>query len=216
MFCYFNVYSFFDILDGIPVICGGCIHMGDDPPGDTSSCQNTDICWKYIPTNDTWEEIGNLNSLAGHPAYDYTESFGFAIAEHEGSTFQVTQDGVNFDILAPYPNADVEVGGFGTNDDGCLVVLDDKNAFLAGGRIKDDAFSPRSFLYNRDVNEWRELASMPQGRKLHSCGVVDSFSGYSVIVAGSEEYPNAADQPREFSVDIYDIRSDTWIPGEIL
>ena len=186
------------------------------------ACGSTNICWKYIPINDTWEEIGNMVHYADAPAYDYTETFGLAIAHHEASTFEVTKDGVNFEILAPYPNNDVlEVdctsGCSGETDDGCLVVLDDKNVFLAGGRSEsepeNDAFSPRAFIYNRVNDEWREVASMPQGRKLHSCGVVDSFGGYQVIVAGSEENFDAADQPVEFSVDIYDIRSDAWIPG---
>ena len=195
------------------MICGGCINE-DDP--DISGCYNTRICWKYVPMNDTWKKIGNLTNLASEPAYDYTESFGFAIASHEGSTFQVTQDAVNFDVLAPYPNEEVVegVGGIGPGDDGCLVILDDKNVFLAGGRIADNYFSPRAFLYNRDCDEWFEVASMPQGRKLHSCGVVDSFGGYSVIVAGTDHSDDDADQPEAFSVEIYDIRSDTWIPGE--
>ena len=175
-----------------------------------------------------WEEIGLLETYAPEPAYDFTEAFGLAIAHKEGSFFEVTKDGINFEILAPFPNTDVETGVFGNNDDGCLVVLDDKNVFLAGGRIESDDpdvfedFSPRAFLYNRDEDEWTEVASMPQGRKLHSCGVVDSFGGYQVIVAGADEsYCNAdaccescADGPRESSVVVYDIRSDIWIKSK--
>ena len=170
-----------------------------------------------------WEEIGLLETYAPEPAYDFTEAFGLAIAHKEGSLFEVTKDGINFEILAPFPNTDVETGVFGNNDDGCLVVLDDKNVFLAGGRIESDDpdvfedFSPRAFLYNRDEDEWTEVASMPQGRKLHSCGVVDSFGGYQVIVAGADEsYCNAdaccescADGPRESSVGCW---LTMWVP----
>ena len=205
------------------MICGGCIDLGDLPP---NSCLHSDICWRYMPDVDVWAIIGNLSEAAFGPAYDYTEAFGFAIAHHEGKSFEVTQDGVNFEHLAPYPNTDVEGGGAGTGDDGCLVLLDEKNVFLAGGRIDSDDpfiteyFSPRAFLYNRDNDQWREVESMPQGRKLHSCGVVDSFAGYQVIVAGAKEYsPDClacAEGPEEISVDVYDIRSNTWIQGEIM
>ena len=151
------------------------------------------------------------------PAYDYTESFGFAIANSEGTAFQVTQDAVNFDVLAPYPNNDVVgLGSIGLGgDDGCLVILDDKNVFLAGGRIENNSFSDRAFLYNRDCDEWREVASMPMGRKLHSCGVVYGDLGYSVVVAGTEDLYGDEDQPRGYSVDIYDIMSDSWKIGKI-
>ena len=171
-----------------------------------------------MPMKDTWENIGNLTNLAMSPAYDYTESFGFAIASSEGSAFQVTQDAVNFDVLAPYPNMDVVEAGDGLvglgSGDGCLVILDDQNVFLAGGIIANNSFSPRAFLYNRDCDEWFELASMPQGRKLHSCGVVDSVDGYQVIVAGTEAQYSPGDTS-PFTVDVYDILSDSWIPGEI-
>ena len=167
-----------------------------------------------------------MNEAASAPAHDYSEAFGFAIAHHEGPSFEVTLDGVNFELLAPYPNTDVMGVGGGTGDDGCLVVLDEKNVFLAGGRIESDDpfvtedFSPRAFLYNRDNDQWSEVESMPQGRKLHSCGVVDSFAGYQVIVAGTKEYPpdclTCVEGPEEISVNVYDIRTNTWINGEIL
>ena len=205
------------------MICGGCINLGDFPP---NACGHSDICWRYIPDVDDWEIIGNLNEAAAAPAHDYSEAFGFAIAHHEGPSFEVTQDGVNFELLAPYPNTDVMGVSGGTGDDGCLVVLDEKNVFLAGGRIDSDDpfvtedFSPRAFLYNRDNDQWSEVESMPQGRKLHSCGVVDSFAGYQVIVAGTKEYPpdclTCVEGPEEISVNVYDIRTNTWINGEIL
>ena len=45
---------------------------------------------------------------------------------------EVTQDGMNFELLSnsDYPNPDVFY-----DDSGCLVILDDKNLFLAGGFI---------------------------------------------------------------------------------
>ena len=109
---------------------------------------HSDFCWRYIPDVDDWEIIGNLNEAASAPAHDYSEAFGFAIAHHEGPSFEVTLDGVNFELLAPYPNTDVMGVGGGTGDDGCLVVLDEKNVFLAGGRIEsDDPLSLKIFLH---------------------------------------------------------------------
>ena len=76
-----------------------------------------------------------MANLAFAPAYDYTDAFEYAVARSESSTFEVTQDGVKFEILAPYPNNDVVEGGggggltFGEGDDGCLVILDDKKVF---------------------------------------------------------------------------------------
>ena len=53
-------------------------------------------------------------------------------------------------MLADYPNPDVD---YGLN--GCLVALDDKNLFLAGGLLLlgalGDEGSAEAYIYNRDV-----------------------------------------------------------------
>ena len=49
-------------------------------------------------------------------------------------------------MLADYPNPDVSYGF-----NGCLVALDDKNLFLAGGLPNLDEGSAEAYIYNRDV-----------------------------------------------------------------
>ena len=147
---------------------------------------------------------------AGH-AYDYTASYGLAMA-HTADPLEVTQDGINFELLADYPNPDVV-----SFDSGCLVILDDKNLFLAGGYTVDviaDQGSPRAYIYNKDTNSWREVGSMAEPRQDHSCGLVPSSTGtgYEVIVVGGR----GAEAVREVkqSVEIFSIETETFQPGK--
>ena len=57
------------------------------------------------------------------------------------------------------------------SDAGCLVAVDDRRLFLAGGFPG----SRRAYMYSRDGDSWRELDSMRVGRQDHSCGLADKF-----------------------------------------
>ena len=187
------------MLDGIPLICGGCI----GEPG-SSGCRGTDKCFKYDPIADNWIERGTMSGAKADHAYDYTASYGLAMA-HTADPLEVTQDGINFELLADYPNPDVV-----SFDSGCLVILDDKNLFLAGGYTTDSQGSRRAYIYNKDNNSWREVGNMAEPREFHSCGIVPSASGtgYEVIVAGGRE--------RE-SYEIFSIETETvdWLKAPL-
>ena len=130
-------------------------------------------------------------------ASDYTDSFGLAMAYYD-DPLEVTQDGINFELLANsnYPNPDVDNG-----ESGCLVILDDKNLFLAGGGSK----SSRAYIYNKDANVWREVSSMTEDRTFHSCGLVRGNSGNEVVVLGG--YTSSS------LIEIFSIDTETWRSG---
>ena len=142
-------------------------------------------------------------------ASDYTDSFGLAMAYYV-DPLEVTQDGINFELLAnsDYPNPDV--GSY--EDNGCLVILDDKNLFLAGGGGIDDTGSPRAYIYNKDANAWREVSSMAVGRYVHSCGLVRGNSGNEIVVVGGEGFCVQGLCPRS-SIEIFSIDTETWRSG---
>ena len=86
-----------------------------------SSLRNTSKpCSK--PEADTWEESGAMSGKKRGQGADYTESLGLAMAYFD-DPLEVTKDGVDFELLADYPNGD-EVFG---SDSGCLVAIDDRN-----------------------------------------------------------------------------------------
>ena len=101
--------------DGIPLVCGGCV-------GTPADCSYSDKCYRYIPEADTWEETGSMSGKKRGQAADYTDSLGLAMAYFD-DPLEVTRDGVDFELLADYPNGD-EVFG---SDSGCLVVIDDRD-----------------------------------------------------------------------------------------
>ena len=133
-------------------------------------------------------------------ASDYTDSFGLAMA-HEGEPLHVTQDGITFESLANYPNPDVTMH---LADDGCLVILDDKNLFLADGG--STGTSKKAYIYNKDSNAWRAVSDMTRSRSFHSCGLVKSDSGDEVVVVGGNGAPR--------SIEIFSIRTETWRSGK--
>ena len=145
-----------------------------------------------------------MSGSKAYPASDYKASFGLAMAHCE-DPLELTQDGIDFELHADYPNPDVVDNGY--SDSGCLVILDEKNLFLAGGTKG----SGRAYIYNKDTNLWREVGSMIEPREYHSCGLVpsNSESGYEVIVvggtSGSQEYVE--------STEIFSIESETFRPG---
>jgi len=180
--------------DGIPLLCGGCI--GRTPYG--STCHHSETCYKYDPLADTWSSSGRMSGRMVGVASDYTDSFGLAMA-HEGEPLHVTQDGITFESLASYPNPEVS---WGAGDDGCVVILDDKNLFLAGGGSRG---SRKAYIYNKDSNAWRALSDMTHSRKYHSCGLVKSDSGDEVVVVGGDGSPK--------SIEIFSISTETWRSG---
>lgn len=105
--------------------------------------------------------------------------------------------------LAAYPNPEVTA-----SDAGCLVAVDDRSLFLAGGFPG----SKRAHMYSRDSDSWRELESMRVGRQDHSCGLADRYSGAGkeVIVAGGSSRSSRA------SVEIFSVDTETWRPGILL
>ena len=120
-----------------------------------------------------------MSGSKSYPASDYTDSFGLAMAYYQ-DPLEVTQDGINFELLADYPNTD---GCFDGGDCGCLVILDDKNVFLAGGGYG----SSGAYIYNKDANAWRAVSDMTEPRYDHSCGlVVDPSRGPEIFVAGKD------------------------------
>ena len=133
------------------------------------------------------------------PASDYTDSFGLAMAYYQ-DPLEVTQDGINFELLADYPNPDTTE----FDDSGCLVILDDKNVFLAGAGYSG---SSRAYIYNKDDNAWRAVSDMTEPRDWHSCGLVPSSSGsgYDVVAVGGYGTDN--------SIEIFSIETETWRNG---
>ena len=119
--------------DGLPLLCGGCVGLGQ-------GCSFNPVCFKYdpeaegLPFGDTWVELESMSGWKPFPASDYSASFGLAMAD-AGKTrsLEVTQDGIVFEVLAAYPNPEVVING----ESGCLVILDEKNLFLAGGTGDD-------------------------------------------------------------------------------
>ena len=105
--------------DGLPLMCGGTIVV--DVGGGGFSASEMDECWMYDPSEDTWDETVGTFLFSTDHASDYTESFGFAMADVRWP-LQVTEDnGVTFEQFAQYPNSDVV-----SDDAGCLVVVDDQ------------------------------------------------------------------------------------------
>ena len=183
------------IVDGIPVLCGGCI---------LNCFGQNDLCYKYDPNADNWSSSGRMSADMKRVASDYTDSFGLAMA-HEGEPLHVTQDGITFESLANYPNQDVS---WAADDDGCLVILDEKNLFLAGGGSGHGSGydSRKAYIYNKDSNAWRAVSDMTRSRKYHSCGLVKSDSGDEVVVVGGYGAPR--------SVEIFSISTETWRSGK--
>ena len=139
-----------------------------------------------------------MSGIKYRHASDYTDSFGLAMAYYQ-DPLEVTQDGINFELLADCPNPDVT----SSSDNGCLVILDDKNVFLAGGGYG----SSRAYIYNKDDNAWRAVSDMTEPRYWHSCGLVQSSSGsgYDVVVVGGSYTEN--------SIEIFSIETETWRNG---
>lgn len=168
------------MIDGIPLICGGCVGTS------ITSCRYSKDCYRYIPEQDTWEKTsGKMRHFGDHSGYDYSDSWGLVWVDRNGG-LQVTRDGITFDWLAEYPIPDAKW----YYKPGCLVLMDDKNAFFAGGNnVSFTDATPRAYIYNRDSNSWREVNSMDTGRHHHSCGIVDRSDGMGrdIVVAGGYE-----------------------------
>ena len=155
-----------------------------------------------------------MSGYKAEHATDYTDSFGLAMA-HIGNPLEVTQDGINFELLdnSDYPNPDVPA-----SDNGCLIILDEKNLFLAGGYANGPdgnccAGSPKAYIYNKDANGWRTVSNMAEPREQHSCGLVPSTSGdgYEVVVVGGGGDETARETKK--SIEIFSIKTETWRPG---
>ena len=126
-----------------------------------------------------------MRHFGDHSGYDYSDSWGLVWVDRNGG-LQVTRDGITFDWLAEYPIPDAKW----YYKPGCLVLMDDKNAFFAGGNnVSFTDATPRAYIYNRDSNSWREVNSMDTGRHHHSCGIVDRSDGMGrdIVVAGGYE-----------------------------
>ena len=187
------------MLDGIPLICGGCI---EDPAGGPNFCAYTDKCFKYDPIIDFWVETGTMSGTKSSPACDNTYSFGLAMA-YGGDPLEVTHDGINFELLADVTSS----------DGGCLVILDEKNLLLAGGYTNGEV-SQRAYIYNKDTNLWREVGNMTGPRLYHSCGIVPSASGtgYEVIVVGGSGVETVSEVKQSY--EIFSIETETFQPGK--
>merc|ERR1712154_159954 len=168
----------------------------------------SDKCYKYDPIADTWVESGTMSGYKSESASDYTDSFGLAMAQvaYYQDPLEVTQDGINFELLAEPPNTDVREG-----DSGCLVILDDKNVFLAGGGYG----STGAYIYNKDANAWRAVSDMTKPRTDHSCGLVPSRSGsgYDVVVVGGDCHDDYCEDGTQNSIEIFSIETETWRDG---
>ena len=143
-----------------------------------------------------------LTTPAGYGAMAYPDAYG---GTDNTNRLEVTKDGINFEVLAEYPNPDV-----GFVDSGCLVILDDKNLLLAGGFSIDIYTSARAYIYNKDTNEFREVGNMTKPKWGHSCGLVqaDTESGYEVIIVGG--FPDES----VLGVEIFSIETETFRPGK--
>ena len=115
----------------------------------------------------------------------------------------MTKDGASFQDLGDYPNPEVDLW-----ESGCLVVVDDRNIFLAGGYPG----SNKAYMYNLDSNSWRELANMRLKRLYHSCGLIDRYNngtGKEIIVAGGSWRAHTS------SVEIFSMDTEEWREGNL-
>ena len=178
-----------------------------------AGCSDTDKCFKYNPSLDDWYETeGTLTrAKVSYRAADYTAAFGLAMAQHS-DPLEVTKDGVTFELLAEYPNPDVDdISGWS----GCLVILDDKNLFLAGGYVGYEG-SARAYIFNKDNNAWREVGSMADPREGHSCGLVRSTSSGKmevIVVGGRGADESGSSTELKKSTEIFSVEDETWRPG---
>ena len=106
--------------DDIPFVCGGY---------SDSSGTHSDVCYKYSPLTDSWQESGTMPSASVGSAWAYLDGFGLVMAGGwNGSRYLdsviVTKDGYTFDTLQSLPVP---------SEGGCLAVVDDNTILMTGG-----------------------------------------------------------------------------------
>ena len=178
---------------GIPFFCGGR----------TASMNYTDVCYKYVASEDQWIYSGHLFEVRAYSGYVSLESWGLVVAGgYDGgilSSVETTYNGVTF---GHYPDMPTE------NYKSCLVVIDEDRLFTCG--IRPGSNRQATYIFNRSADSWISLAPMPTSRYDHSCGLImHPELGPEVVVAGGydSEYLDTAD--------IYTVNTDSWREGNL-
>jgi len=180
--------------DGLPFICGGYNYP-----------DYFDTCYGYMPTSDSWEEIGTMPSRRGFSAYTFMDGFGLVMAGgYDGSSYLnsviLTKDGSTFETLDSLPTA---------SDRGCLTVVDETTLLLTGGY---DSYGnlDQALSYDIPTDTWTSVEDMQATRESHGCGTIDGSGSKEVVVAG--DYYISDDD----SVELYSFAEETWRTGNSL
>ena len=167
-----------------------------------------------------------MTTSRAHHAAAHHKDVGFLITggkwpENFKSSTEITRDGVTFEAFTPLP--------VGLRDH-CMVALDgdeEGDFFVGGGDSSVKTYTKSTYIYKN--NQWVGVRELPTGRRgkmpnfdLHNqscwklflavfmCGPVRASPGGRVekIVAAGGWAGSHLD-----NIDIYDINSDTWVPG---
>ena len=103
----------------MPIVCAGSTFAGE-----------SDVCYKYSPLSDSWQEYGTMPSERAYSASAYLENFGLVMAGGLDSGFSttsviVTKDGFTFQTLDSLPT---------DSYDGCLAMIDEQTLLMTGGQ----------------------------------------------------------------------------------
>ena len=96
--------------DGLPFVCGGRI-LDSCPQNPPAQGCYTDQCFKYLPQNDEWVQVGRMPEERAFSATADVEGLGLVIvggqtgeeSGHPDSNVLATKDGQSFQVLADLP-----------------------------------------------------------------------------------------------------------------
>ena len=134
----------------------------------------------------------------GDHGYAHSDTWGLVIAGagNLGTSVFRTDDGINFDDLAPLP-----VSGFKN----CLVILDDTTLMAMGlGANEDEVY----VYHGGEQNFWEQFPSLSVGRLGMSCGGANDGSGTVVVAAGGADGVSRLDV-----VEIFHLQEMQWHTG---
>ena len=126
-------------LGGIPTVCGG--RQGAD-----SAANSSDLCYRFDPQLETWEQYGKVDFKSYSMAHDFSPEWGLVISGgYDGSPggfdylsyVEQTFDGFNFKVLPVMPEPLYRH---------CLVIVDEDTLFVSGGLVSSTNLN-NTYLY---------------------------------------------------------------------
>ena len=157
---------------------------GDLPHVCGSNLSPSDECWYYNPPRDEWTLASIIPRNVISAVSVYHEDWGIIMCGGKSeldneyyNDIMLTTNGEAFSIL---PNLPEEAKSL----DYCAAAIDSNRIFLTG--INSDTYTPYTYMYYKDVDEWQTLPPMPSGGYGPACGVVRNSSNeaVSIVVAG--------------------------------